>query len=114
VGLYSFKKETSQKVGSENLQKAIEKIHTLIKWTTVDTKLSLKRLEEKPNSTYFLLSNDHHIEGYVTIKPIPKHFYISFIAISPDFQGKKGGKALMRRIFQKAIKHERAVTLEFN
>jgi len=110
------KNKLDQKGIEEDPKTEIPYIHQSVGWGDFDNRLSLQRLSQKTNKTYFLIAKEtNQIKGYVTIKPddkVKESYYISFIAIHADSHGKRGGEALMRKVFQKAIKANYSVRLE--
>lgn len=121
---------SKEELSEAEAKSAIENIHASIGWEH-NTKLSLIRLAESVNRTFFLTRNTgetKEILGYLTAKPVyliptlttedsndtqgTKAYYVSFLAVQQKEQSKGGGKALMTRIFEEATKKQAAVILD--
>lgn len=101
--------------------KEIFNIHKSVGWTETDDRISLRRLHEDANVTYFARDNTtQKIIGYVTAKPITSHgsnreisnWYVSFIAVDKTCQSKGCGRELMQKIFEMSINSKSSIHLD--
>lgn len=96
---------SKKKVDTEEACCAILVIHRSVAWEEGDDRLSIRRLQEPQNLSYFIRKNaSQEIVAYITAKPIKNGYYVSFIAVKSEEQGQKYGTVLMQKIFDKAIK----------
>lgn len=93
------------KISEDEACQAIVGIHRSVAWGEGHDYLSIERLQEPENLSYFLRKNvDQEIVAYATAKPIKNGYYLSFIAVKSEEQGHKYGTHLMQKIFDKVIK----------